>query len=109
MKAQLETIKIKEERAASRKELASASLSKFGFTVASGMSRYGNGKGGVRDPTVSQAKKPEEWVPDERCSSEQKEVLEEVKKGGNVFFTGSAGVGKSFLLHEYAHLRFSHF
>jgi len=42
----------------------------------------------------------EEWKPDERCSEEQGEVLEQVKRGGNVFFTGSAGVGKSFLLNE---------
>ncbi|GAA5880488.1 hypothetical protein JCM16303_005400 [Sporobolomyces ruberrimus] len=108
LKSREDTFKIKQERAASRKELATASLSKFGFSVASGMSRYGTGKGGTgdSDPTRTsdssqdQMKPPEEWKPDERCSEEQKEVLEEVKRGGNVFFTGSAGVGKSFLLTE---------
>ncbi|GAA5903502.1 DEAD/DEAH box helicase [Sporobolomyces salmoneus] len=102
-----ETIKIKEERAASRRELASASLSKFGFTVAAGMSRYGTGKGGIKEEggsSQTQANVKEEWKPDERCSEEQREVLEEVRKGGNVFFTGSAGVGKSFLLHEITRL-----
>lgn len=85
-----------------RRELATTSLKKFGFTMASGMSRYGSGKGGKAEPGEVAAAAPtiEEWKPDERCSEEQKEVLEQVKKGGNVFFTGSAGVGKSFLLNE---------
>ncbi|KAG0150346.1 hypothetical protein CROQUDRAFT_88142 [Cronartium quercuum f. sp. fusiforme G11] len=40
------------------------------------------------------------YVPDPRCSAEQLRVLDEVRLGRNVFFTGSAGVGKSFLLKE---------
>lgn len=48
--------------------------------------------------------KPQVWEPDERCSDEQLAVLEQVRSGGNVFFTGSAGVGKSFLLQEITRL-----
>lgn len=103
-KSREETIKIKEERAKNRRELATASLSTFGFTMASGMSKYGTGKGGTRDASEDGGARAgevkEAWKPDERCSEEQRHVLEQVKKGGNVFFTGSAGVGKSFLLQE---------
>ncbi|KAF8832674.1 hypothetical protein HHX47_DHR1001745 [Lentinula edodes] len=35
-----------------------------------------------------------------KLSKEQKQVLETVKAGGNVFFTGPAGTGKSVLLRE---------
>jgi len=34
------------------------------------------------------------------CSPQQQKVLESVSQGKNVFFTGSAGVGKSFVLHK---------
>ena len=94
---------MKQERAEARLKIASKSLGEFGFSV-SPMTRYGTGKGGIGPRAGTPAAAPEakeEWKPDERCSEEQKEVLEQVKKGGNVFFTGSAGVGKSFLLHEY--------
>ncbi|KAA1066118.1 hypothetical protein PGT21_050342 [Puccinia graminis f. sp. tritici] len=43
---------------------------------------------------------PQPYSPDPRCSAEQLKVLDLVKLGHNVFFTGSAGVGKSFMLHE---------
>ncbi|WAQ87457.1 hypothetical protein PtA15_8A361 [Puccinia triticina] len=43
---------------------------------------------------------PQPYSPDPRCSEEQLKVLDLVKLGRNVFFTGSAGVGKSFMLHE---------
>ncbi len=33
-------------------------------------------------------------------SGEQKQVIEAILQGRNVFFSGSAGTGKSFLLHE---------
>ncbi|GAA5824525.1 hypothetical protein JCM11251_000458 [Rhodosporidiobolus azoricus] len=102
-------LKIKEEnkkaldREKRRKELAEMSLSSFGFTIKPGISRYGSGSGGViikDEPTAE----PAVWKPDDRCSDEQKKVLEQVKDGGNVFFTGSAGVGKSFLLQEITRL-----
>lgn len=41
-----------------------------------------------------------EFMPDPLVSSEQSKVLQAVRAGRNVFFTGSAGVGKSFLLKE---------
>ncbi|KAH9816023.1 PIF1-like helicase-domain-containing protein [Melampsora americana] len=40
------------------------------------------------------------YTPDPKCSDEQLRVLDEVRLGRNVFFTGSAGVGKSFMLNE---------
>ncbi|PLW18880.1 hypothetical protein PCANC_12444 [Puccinia coronata f. sp. avenae] len=43
---------------------------------------------------------PPKYSPDPMCSAEQLKVLERVKLGRNVFFTGSAGVGKSFMLRE---------
>ncbi|KAI7952511.1 hypothetical protein MJO29_008142 [Puccinia striiformis f. sp. tritici] len=43
---------------------------------------------------------PPPYSPDPKCSAEQLKVLDLVKLGRNVFFTGSAGVGKSFMLHE---------
>lgn len=39
-------------------------------------------------------------VPDEPLDIEQKEVMEACLSGCNVFFTGSAGTGKSFLLKK---------
>lgn len=38
------------------------------------------------------------------CSDEQKYILDLVSQGKNVFFTGSAGVGKSFVLRKVAQL-----
>ncbi|POY71024.1 hypothetical protein BMF94_5949 [Rhodotorula taiwanensis] len=96
------------DRQKKREELAAQSLSKFGFTIASaGISRYGTGRGGfdVKDePVLAKEEKPKIWEPDTRCSDEQKAVLEEVKAGRLVFFTGAAGVGKSFLLQEITRL-----
>lgn len=43
---------------------------------------------------------PQPYSPDPRCSAEQLRVLDRVQHGRNVFFTGSAGVGKSFMLRE---------
>lgn len=46
-------------------------------------------------------------VPRIQLSREQRDVLDMVKSGKNVFFTGSAGAGKSVLLREIiSHLRF---
>lgn len=66
-------------------DLASRSLGEFGFIAQTGTTRVGTGKGG--DGVVP----TEEWKPDERCSEEQRAVLESVKGGENFFFTGSAG------------------
>ncbi|GAA6009141.1 hypothetical protein JCM10207_004280 [Rhodosporidiobolus poonsookiae] len=88
-----------EDRQRKREDLAKMQLANFGFSIKPAISRFGSGSGGV--PVKSELEvAPKEWTPDERCSDEQKKVLEQVKAGGNVFFTGSAGVGKSFLLHE---------
>ena len=38
------------------------------------------------------------------CSDEQKHILDLVSQGKNVFFTGSAGVGKSFVLRKISQL-----
>ena len=37
-------------------------------------------------------------------NNEQKLVIELVKKGDNILITGSAGVGKSFVLKEIVHI-----
>lgn len=94
------------ERDKKRKELASVSLARFGFTMAPAISRYGSGRGGVSIMPEPGAppEEPRAWTPDERCSPEQLAVLDQVRAGGNVFFTGSAGVGKSFLLQEITRL-----
>ncbi|MBW0494136.1 hypothetical protein O181_033851 [Austropuccinia psidii MF-1] len=53
------------------------------------------------DPKPFSTLKPMQiFTPNPKCSQEQLEVLALVKSGRNVFFTGSAGVGKSFLLRE---------
>ena len=109
------------KRAATQKRYeatASASLAQFGFTIKQpslGMTRYGTGKGGIklehartRDDSfgigqVDDFDAVRVWVDDPRCSAQQLDVLDRVRRGENVFFTGSAGVGKSFLLHESVH------
>jgi hypothetical protein len=50
------------------------------------VTKYSSGSGGL-----GARGDPNGWKPDERCSDEQKSVLEHLKQGGNVFFTGSAG------------------
>jgi len=104
------------DREKKREQLAKSSLGQFGFTIsAPGISRYGTGKGGLdvkpkleygagAAAAAAAAEAPQIWTPDERCSDEQLAVLEQVRTGGNVFFTGSAGVGKSFLLQEITRL-----
>lgn len=44
--------------------------------------------------------RPSRAEPDIKLSPEQQQVLNKVKSGQNVFFTGSAGTGKSVLLRE---------
>jgi ATP-dependent DNA helicase PIF1 len=43
---------------------------------------------------------PEAVTDPVKLTKEQKTVLESVKSGQNIFFTGSAGTGKSFLLRR---------
>lgn len=95
------------DRQKKREELAKQSLSQFGFTIsAPGISRYGTGRGGfeIKEEVGVKEEKPKVWEPDPRCSDEQKAVLNEVRNGRSVFFTGAAGVGKSFLLQEITRL-----
>ncbi|GAA6051095.1 hypothetical protein JCM3770_004710 [Rhodotorula araucariae] len=102
-----ESEKKRADRQKKREQLAKDHLGKFGFTIsAPGISRYGTGKGGfdVKPEPGGEPQAPQVWAPDERCSDEQLAVLEQVRAGGNVFFTGSAGVGKSFLLQEITRL-----
>ncbi|GAA6034605.1 hypothetical protein JCM8097_005419 [Rhodosporidiobolus ruineniae] len=103
---QKDDLRKEQDRQKRREELAKMSLSSFGFTIKPGISRYGSGTGGVKleQEQPAEPSKPKEWKPDERCSDEQLQVLEQVKTGQNVFFTGSAGVGKSFLLAEVTRL-----
>lgn len=42
--------------------------------------------------------------PFSNCSAEQREILSLVSNGRNVFFTGSAGTGKTFVVHQIRHL-----
>jgi Cdc6-like AAA superfamily ATPase len=44
------------------------------------------------------------YFTDPDCSPEQKEILALVKQGQNVFITGSAGVGKSFVVQKICQL-----
>ncbi|KAL8280327.1 hypothetical protein RQP46_007244 [Phenoliferia psychrophenolica] len=62
----------------------------------SGVTSFSDGRALRRIDTDSDGP----WTPDPRCSEAQLEALEAVKKGENVFLTGPAGTGKSFLLHE---------
>ena len=39
-----------------------------------------------------------------KCSAEQREILSLVSKGQNVFFTGSAGTGKTFVVRKIRHV-----
>ena len=47
---------------------------------------------------------PSQFFADANCSDEQLRILELVSQGKNVFFTGSAGVGKSFVLNKISEL-----
>lgn len=100
-----------EKRAAALAELAkkqdamrqfgTTALEGFGFSVGT---RIGTGSGGLKKEK-QMGKAPGEaavapWKPNPACSEEQRQVLDEVMDNKNVFFTGSAGVGKSFLLNE---------
>ena len=38
-----------------------------------------------------------------KLNNRQKEVIEKVKNGRSIFFTGAAGTGKSFVLKDNVH------
>ena len=61
-----------------------------------------NGSNGKSHTTSTQVDKPISSVPftNADCSPQQKRILDFVAEGRNVFFTGSAGVGKSFVLNK---------
>eukprot|EP00899_Mesostigma_viride_P026853 jgi/Mesvir1/7352/Mv25801-RA.1 len=70
------------------------STASYGSTRAS-QPAHGQGSGGGQGPSSSLR------VPAEvELSEQQARVLGMVRAGGNVFFTGSAGTGKSFLLQQ---------
>ncbi len=81
------------------RKFGTTALEGFGFSVGT---RIGNGAGGAKKELgVAPGETPmAPWKPNPACSDEQREVLDEVMDNKNVFFTGSAGVGKSFLLNE---------
>ena len=66
-------------------------------------STFRNGKNRLADFGFESYSRKRE-IPDnfslDDCSPEQRRVLESVSQGKNVFYTGSAGVGKSFVLHK---------
>ena len=61
-----------------------------------------NGLKGKSHTTSTRVNKPISSVPvtNADCSPQQKRILDFVAEGKNVFFTGSAGVGKSFVLNK---------
>lgn len=61
--------------------------------------KIAEGKGNVKGPTAKKLYAPSPSF-EEEMNIEQKEVLEACLAGTNVFFTGSAGTGKSFLLRK---------
>jgi len=82
------------------RKFGTTALEGFGFSVGT---RIGTGAGGLKREQLRVA--PGEtpvapWQANSSCSDEQRKVLDEVMDNKNVFFTGSAGVGKSFLLNE---------
>lgn len=87
---------------AARMRIAEQKLGEFGFSVTTNASpsRFGTGQGGglgievkvENDPSGLRLKgEKEEWVPNPLCSEEQNFVLNQVRNGDNIFFTGSAG------------------
>lgn len=87
-------------KALANERFATSQLKAFGISTG-GATIYGTGQGGRTKPADGLNL---EWKPDESCSEEQILVLEKVRAGENVFFTGSAGTGKSFLLREVTRL-----
>ena len=60
-------------------------------------------QGDPRDKTMTRRPKLEvagTRAPDDALSAEQQQVLDAVSEGRNIFITGSAGVGKSFILKK---------
>lgn len=83
------------------RKYGTTALEGFGFSVGT---RIGTGAGGLKKEkqvASGEGHAPvAPWKANPACSDEQKQILDEVMDNKNVFFTGSAGVGKSFLLNE---------
>lgn len=96
-------MKQRQEQEAKNRRLAEESLSAYGFKLGGAVSHYATEQAGR--PDLNGFDEPDgPWRASPLCSSEQLAVLERVQQGDNVFFTGSAGVGKSFLLKEITRL-----
>ncbi|KAF2896924.1 hypothetical protein ILUMI_09248 [Ignelater luminosus] len=79
-----------------------AKVSRTTNTTPSPSSRKRKFQGGDRDEKAPAAKKlySQSPISNEQLTIEQQEVLDACLAGHNVFFTGSAGTGKSFLLRK---------
>ena len=87
--------KAEEERAriAEKAKAHQSSLDQYGHT------RVKNGQ--VMNALVgAQKAKAKSWSPSPACSAEQIDALRAVQQGRNLFITGPAGVGKSFLIGQ---------
>ncbi|KAL8287674.1 hypothetical protein RQP46_003532 [Phenoliferia psychrophenolica] len=91
---ELAETRARDAREAERRAVGEQSLGSFGFAIGTA-SKHSDGSGGTGGTAALVP-----FEPNASCSEEQLAVLKSVEAGLNVFFTGSAGVGKSFLLME---------
>lgn len=84
-------------KALANERFATSQLKAFGISTG-GATTYGTGQGGRTKPADGLNL---DWKPHESCSEEQVLVLERIRAGDNVFFTGSAGTGE-FLFHYFS-------
>ncbi|KDE06119.1 hypothetical protein MVLG_03536 [Microbotryum lychnidis-dioicae p1A1 Lamole] len=99
--AQVAERKAREQAEKQHRELAQKSLAEWGHRISP---RRGEMKIETSANSLisnfAEKEKETVWRDNPMCSDEQLDVLNKVREGRNVFFTGSAGVGKSFLLYE---------